>query len=140
MKPTYEELAKSLQEALNFIEHDKANEGKLTNADQWQRNVVEFRKHTSMIGVGRTALDEASVNLAKIRDQLSRINDPDEVEEAVAAEASPELVEVLKQNLRIEVVEGNFTDPNKRTIKLMIGMEKISEADFDVVQKREYEG
>ena len=50
------------------------------------------------------------------------------------------VIEFLKENLSIEVDDGDFTDPNRRTIKLFLGKEEISRASFDVVQKREYEG
>ena len=59
-------------------------------------------------------------------------------------EATPdlknEILEVLKRSLRIEVKDGDFTDPNSRTIQVLFGKEVISSARFDVRSRREYEG
>lgn len=46
----------------------------------------------------------------------------------------------LKENLKMELVRPNFTDPNNREVRLMLGEELLSTINFDVVQKREYEG
>lgn len=46
----------------------------------------------------------------------------------------------LKEELRIEVNDGGFTDPNNRKIVVKLGGDEICSAYFDVVQKREYEG
>lgn len=50
------------------------------------------------------------------------------------------LIEFLKENLKVEVQPGHFTDPNNRELRIFIGDEHITTANFDVVQKREYEG
>lgn len=53
----------------------------------------------------------------------------------------PDLIgEYLRQNLKLRVKRGHFTDPNDRTIELVLKGEVIDEVRFDVVQKREYEG
>lgn len=46
----------------------------------------------------------------------------------------------LEKHLKLQLTRGNFTDPNNRTIQLVLKGEVISEVSFDVVQKREYEG
>jgi hypothetical protein len=50
------------------------------------------------------------------------------------------MFEYLSNNLRLELDEGGFTDPNNRRVKLMLCDKEISSVSFDVVQKREYEG
>lgn len=44
------------------------------------------------------------------------------------------------KNLRLNLERGGFTDPNRRTIALYLGDEKLTEVSFDVTQTREYEG
>lgn len=51
-----------------------------------------------------------------------------------------DLVAFLRENLRLEVDRGHFTDPNNRRINLMLGDTEITSASFDIVQQREYEG
>lgn len=46
---------------------------------------------------------------------------------------------ILSQ-LKIEAVNGSWTDPNTRAIRLKLNGEVISETYFNVVQQREYEG
>lgn len=46
----------------------------------------------------------------------------------------------LKDNLRIEVTGGGFTDPNRRVIAIKLDGETVCSDTFDVVQQREYEG
>jgi hypothetical protein len=48
--------------------------------------------------------------------------------------------EMLEQQLELKLEEGGFTNPNQRTVKLMLYGKQISSISFDVVQKREYEG
>lgn len=50
------------------------------------------------------------------------------------------IVENVLSQLRVEVNRGDFTDPNSRTVKLMLGDRVISREYFDVVQTDEYEG
>lgn len=50
------------------------------------------------------------------------------------------IVETMLNSLTIEVVDGNFTDPNSRTVLLKYNGNEIGRASFDVVQKSEYEG
>jgi len=50
------------------------------------------------------------------------------------------IVENVLSQLRVEVNGGGFTDPNSRTVKLMLGDREISQTWFDVVQMDEYEG
>lgn len=50
------------------------------------------------------------------------------------------IIENVISNLSIEVADGDFTDPNKRTITLRHNSKVISEAYLNVVQKQEYEG
>jgi len=47
--------------------------------------------------------------------------------------------EVLK-GLSLELKDPYFTSPNERTVILKYKDVEISRVDFDVVQKREYEG
>lgn len=51
-----------------------------------------------------------------------------------------EVLALLKDKLRIEISSGGFTDPNNRKVEVFFGRTKLSEANFDVVQTREYEG
>lgn len=58
---------------------------------------------------------------------------------------TPEMPDAFNYlNIEVEVRRGDFTDPNKRIIKvkLMFGDQEISTSStyFDVVQKQEYEG
>lgn len=46
----------------------------------------------------------------------------------------------LLNQLHLEVDRDDWTMPNTRVIKLMLGTRVLSQASFDVVQKREYEG
>lgn len=50
------------------------------------------------------------------------------------------IVEAMLMDLTIEVKDGNFTDPNSRTVILMHGKKELARAWFDVVQKSEYDG
>ncbi len=50
------------------------------------------------------------------------------------------ITENVLTQLTLEVKTGGFTDPNYRTITLKLGDRVITTAQFDVVQKREYEG
>jgi alpha-beta hydrolase superfamily lysophospholipase len=43
-------------------------------------------------------------------------------------------------DLRIEVKDGDFTDPNNRTVVLMHGKTELARTWFNVVQKGEYDG
>lgn len=49
-----------------------------------------------------------------------------------------ELERYLENYLSLEIVEGGFTNPNGRTVMLMLGNKEISRVSFDVVQKAEY--
>jgi hypothetical protein len=71
-KRLYVEAIASLAELLNYIEHSEANRGKLANAEQWGENVRLFRERCSLIGIGRTAVDEASADLARARRIIER--------------------------------------------------------------------
>jgi hypothetical protein len=46
----------------------------------------------------------------------------------------------LKEDLRVEVCDGGFTDPNSRKLVVTLNGDEVCYAYFDVVQKREYEG
>lgn len=50
------------------------------------------------------------------------------------------IVETMLMDLSIEVKEGNFTDPNSRTLVLMHGKKELARTWFSVVQTSEYEG
>lgn len=50
------------------------------------------------------------------------------------------IIENVLGELKVVVINGDFTDPNRRTIKLMYGKKEISEASLDVSQRDEYEG
>lgn len=50
------------------------------------------------------------------------------------------IVETMLSSLTIEVKNGDFTDPNNRTVVLKYKGTELSRTYFDVVQKREYEG
>lgn len=66
-------LISALSECLNYIEHKTANEGKLTNAEQWAANVAEFRKVNQTLGIGRCMVPEAEVDLGKVRKLLASL-------------------------------------------------------------------
>lgn len=48
------------------------------------------------------------------------------------------ITENVLRNLRIRVINGDFTDPNTRIIKLMYNDIEIDSEQFDIVQKSEY--
>lgn len=50
------------------------------------------------------------------------------------------IIENVLCNLRIEVTEGDFTNPNSRKITLLLGNRVLDSEYFDVRQRREYEG
>lgn len=50
------------------------------------------------------------------------------------------ITEQVISELSVSVKNGNFTDPNRRTIVLKHKDKVISETTFDVVQTGEYEG
>lgn len=68
-------LRKQLAQALNFLEHKLANEGKSTTSDQWDENVRAFRSSpVSHIGIGQSYVDKASIDLTKSRAALAAAN------------------------------------------------------------------
>jgi hypothetical protein len=48
--------------------------------------------------------------------------------------------EMLEKDLNIEVEEGGFTDPNGRTIKLILHGKQIASCSINIKSRREYEG
>lgn len=50
------------------------------------------------------------------------------------------IIENVLSDLSIRVKNGNFTDPNNRTVELSYKDKVISTAYFDVRQASEYEG
>lgn len=67
-----ETLRKQLAQALNFIEHKLANEGKVTTNEHWDHNVRAFRlSSVSHIGIGHDHVDKASIDLTKSRAALA---------------------------------------------------------------------
>lgn len=50
------------------------------------------------------------------------------------------IIENVLNELRLDVQDGDFTMPNYRTVVLKLGDRVITQATFDVVQTREYEG
>ena len=50
------------------------------------------------------------------------------------------IVENILRDLTIEVKDGDFTNPNSRTVILKLGDRELSRDWFDVVQQNEYEG
>lgn len=50
------------------------------------------------------------------------------------------ITESILSELRIEVMDGDFTSPNSRTVILYHGERELSRDYFDIVQTREYEG
>lgn len=67
-----------------------------------------------------------------------------EMKERQQKEAQPitrsELIELLKENLKFEVQNGHFTDPNKRELRLWFGEELITSVEIDIKERPEYEG
>lgn len=59
---------------------------------------------------------------------------------ALSETAQVNLIAFLKENMKLEVKEGGFTDPNSREIILWIGDELICRTSIDIKQRREYEG
>lgn len=51
-----------------------------------------------------------------------------------------EILDVLKESLRVQVEDGDFTDPNTRILKLYLDNKCISNTRFSVRSRREYEG
>jgi len=50
------------------------------------------------------------------------------------------IVENVLRDLTLEIKNGDFTDPNSRTIFLKYNGQEIDRVSFNVVQEREYEG
>ena len=50
------------------------------------------------------------------------------------------IVENVLKELRIDVTNCDFTNPNGRRVKLMLGDTVISDEYLDVTPRREYEG
>lgn len=50
------------------------------------------------------------------------------------------VLEVLRAHLQIRVTSGGFTDPNSRTIKVLLGNKEVCSGSFDVSPRPEYEG
>lgn len=50
------------------------------------------------------------------------------------------ITENVISQLTIEIKDGDWTNPNSRTIILKLGDRVLSQDYFDVVQKGEYEG
>jgi len=46
----------------------------------------------------------------------------------------------IRENLTINVSDGDFTSPNSRKIEVRYGTEVIATEYFDVKEQREYEG
>lgn len=74
----FKPLIAALADCLNYIEHKAANEGKLTNAEQWAANVASFRKINQRLGIGRCMLPEAEVDLGEVRKLLASLGALDE--------------------------------------------------------------
>lgn len=51
-----------------------------------------------------------------------------------------ELIREQLEELSLQVKDGDFTNPNQRSIKLKLGDAVLSYDSFDVVQKTEYDG
>src|SRR5690606_14142157 len=69
---------------------------------------------------------------------------PEELEAQEKADAKEalrqEILDALKGTLHLKLSTGGFTDPNDRTVSLMLGDECLSQVSFSVRQSREYEG
>lgn len=50
------------------------------------------------------------------------------------------IIENVLSELHLDIKDGDFTMPNYRTVVLKLGDRVITQASFDVVQAREYEG
>lgn len=50
------------------------------------------------------------------------------------------VLKLLKDELRINVESGGFTEPNNRIISVKFGDHIVCKETFDVTQRREYEG
>lgn len=61
-------------------------------------------------------------------------------EPPTARSARQEILDVLKESLRVQVEDGDFTDPNTRILKLYLDNKCISSTRFSVRSRREYEG
>jgi len=46
----------------------------------------------------------------------------------------------IRDNLSVQVLSGDFTNPNSRTVVVHLGPRIISSDSFSIVQEREYEG
>lgn len=63
-----------------------------------------------------------------------------EAAKALREQVLEDVLEALSSRLRVSVEDGDFTDPNRRTLKLLLGKKCISQTSFDVRGRREYEG
>lgn len=56
----------------------------------------------------------------------------------VPEELRSQVLAILSAELRIEVENGHFTNPNSRTIQVFLGEDLVTETYFDVADKPEY--
>lgn len=59
---------------------------------------------------------------------------------APSASLKAQMLALLKESLDLRVEDGDFTDPNRRTVKVLFDGKEVSRASFDVRSRREYEG
>lgn len=117
-------LLSSLEMSLNFIEHEQANRGKATTDDEWDRNVERFRTEgPSVIGIGRSYLDKAQVDLAEIRDTIDATKGmlKNSVNNTII-DLQPDherAIQALRYVVRTYVVSDETWDPDGETTKMV---------------------
>lgn len=120
-------LLSSLEMSLNFIEHEQANKGKATTDKEWDRNVEWFRTEgPSVIGIGRSYLDKAQVDLVEIRNTIDVTKDTLQTYTAsttsVAGSQSCDCERVnraLQYVVRTYVVPDESWNPDEETTKMI---------------------
>lgn len=81
-----------------------------------------------------------SDNISKAADAAREVEERKGTVEIDPVMTKSSMIEFLKENLKMELVRSNFTDPNNREVRLWLGEELLSTIHIDVVQRPEYEG
>ncbi|WP_425953314.1 hypothetical protein [Ralstonia pseudosolanacearum] len=90
MTDTIHSLGRSLKQALSYIEHSEANRGHARTEAEWDAAVENYRRNgPSGIGIGRSYLDKAHVNLVSAREAIERYEEYSKLHRPKLLEAAP---------------------------------------------------
>lgn len=78
--------------------------------------------------------------VGKTYDVMQATASPERLRKTPPTPKPDKIFEYLKDHLQLEILNGDFTDPNNRSVRIILKGEVIAEAGFDVVQKDEYQG